>query len=446
MQCLTDLRARCGSVLAIGSPLPRNPRLYAIALGAKYNRQVLGDDEWFRTTSHMFSGPPDSALKRIRQGLSSSRRNEHRRIRELMKPQFAGAATRYADKLVEVTHTFLDRWKPGQTIDIWQEMLVLSRQLSNHALFGREPLERLEHLGGLIQQLLETTFSMRVWLCPFDLPGSPFRQMLRLAEKIETLLLEMIAERRANPAGKGQNSDALEMLVHARDNQGQSLTDAELVGQLLFLYSASYETTATALSWTWIMLSQHPHVARQLADEARSVMGSSPADAKSPRNLVFTEQVLKESMRLLPPVPVLPRVARRSVEVGGLELHKSDRILVSPYFTHRTAEVYEQPLRFNPARWSQISPTSFEYLPFGAGPRYCIGASFAMVLLKLCTAMMAGKFRLSLVPGSRIDRRTQVVMRPRDGVLMTISKQDGQYQEVPVRGQIHQMVEFDGAS
>ena len=441
VKCIGDLKHRYGPVVAVASPLPNSQRLYVVASGETYNRQILSDNESFRTTGHMFSvGPPGSAMRRIRRGLSCVRGDEHRRSREMMKPLFSMQAIEgYCDQFVEATRLTTDRWQPGETIQLDREIDELARRLSSYSLFGSESEERLNALSKRIHEMSKLTFAKRIWAFPINVPGAPFRRMTQLAETIEKQIVQMIRRRKKDPTGK---MDALERLVHSVDDDGWRLRQWQLVGQIFFLFSASYETTAAALTWALILLSQHPDVACKLVDEVDSVLGGSPPSAEKLRELKFTEAVLKETMRLLPPVPTLARVSNISTSVGGLRIQKGDRLVVSPYYTHRSPEIYAQPQRFDPERWFHTHPNPYQYLPFGAGPRYCVGASYGMTLMKICLAHIVQKFRLSLPGPARIDRACFVVMRPRGSVPMCVQRQDRNYAPVPLRGTLTEMVDF----
>jgi cytochrome P450 len=218
------------------------------------------------------------------------------------------------------------------------------------------------------------------------------------------------------------------------------MTDTELVGQTAILFMASFETTASALTWTLFLLAQHPAVMRDLMDELSGVLGGNPPVAEQLARLPFLNNVIKESMRVLPPVPYTVRATTKYLNMGPHRVPTGARILCSHYLTHHLPDLYPEPERFRPERWNEIDPNQYEYMPFSAGPRVCIGAMFATQLLKISLATMLQRFRFTVVPETRIDRIVRITMQPRQGLPMMISKNDRKFAASPVLGQIREMV------
>ena len=247
----------------------------------------------------------------------------------------------------------------------------------------------------------------------------------------------MIEYRRTTPTDR---PDVLDGLVRARDSDTSVMTDADLIGQMTILFGASYETTATALSWTLFLLAQHPEVALQVIDELDSVLGGELPSYEALSRLDYLEAVIKESMRVLTPIPYLARHATAATNLAGVELTPGDRVICSPYVTHHLPDLYADPFHFKPQRWADLEPDQYEYLPFGAGVRFCLGANYAMTVMKLTVAMILQRFRFSLVPDARIDQAVRVTMRPKRGLPMTFHDQDRRFEAVRVRGNVHDMV------
>jgi hypothetical protein len=183
------------------------------------------------------------------------------------------------------------------------------------------------------------------------------------------------------------------------------MSDTDLVAHAVILYAASFETTANVLAWTLFLIAQHPDIAASLHDEIVERFADRPPDNQQIDDLPLLDGVVQESMRLLPPVPLTFRTPLYAVEIGGLLLRTGDKILLSQYLTHRDPDVFRQPNRFNPLRWFTIRPDPYEYLPFSAGPRICLGISFAQLELKLTIVRVMQRFRMNVVPGSPIERR-----------------------------------------
>jgi cytochrome P450 len=162
--------------------------------------------------------------------------------------------------------------------------------------------------------------------------------------------------------------------------------------------------------------------------------------------LPLLERVIKESLRLLPPFPVIHRVSAEANDLGGYSIPAGAEIVMSTYHTHRIEEIYSDPFAFNPDRWLTIQPSVFEFTPFSGGPRMCIGLSFAMQELKVILALMLQRHRLEFVSGTRVDRLVHVTLTPKNGMPMMVHKQDRQFKQAVggIRGNIRKMVKLPG--
>ena len=439
-----DLAERYGYDSTIGVPTPFNlsKRKYVAAIGARQNQIVLGNKQAFRTTGYMFNGPPGSAMSRIRNGLLHSRGNEHANIRAILQPIFARKSIEQPfSQFVRITEEQTNRWRPGTQIDLWNEMCLLTRRLSGRILLNNETDESLDDLSMKIQRVVDMTFKKLNWLLPYDVAGTPFRQMLKAAEEVETTLIQMIQRRRHNPETE-ENLDVLGRLVNAKLDDGTSLSDAQIVGQMVFFFSASFETTATMLTWTLITLSLHPEIFRELKKEVASVLGEASPTLDNVHDLQLLDRVIKESLRLFPPLPTLARVATDQVQLGDLIVNHGDRVCVSPFATHRDPSVFSAPLQFQPDRWKNVQPSLWQYLPFGAGSRYCVAANYATVLLKVCLSLVIRKFEYSLPKNSRIDCKTRIVLRPKGIVKLNIHRNGHHPGKTNVRGKFNQMIQL----
>jgi cytochrome P450 len=419
--------------VALGEPV----NLHVLAVGPEFNRQVLGDPTRFRPTGLFLRGPKNSAQRRVRFGLTRMTGEQHRQQRQLVAPPFHRTAVQtYHGLMSGLTNQMLERWRTGERYDIYAEMRELTLQIASAVLFSHNPDEALP-IGRLIDQWLRLSFAGPVWLFPVNVPGTPYYRLLRLAEQIEDKILAMIAKRRGSSE---KHDDVLSILMEARDEENRGMTDTELVGQTAILFMASFETTASALTWTLFLIAQHPAVMRDLIDELDGVLGGNPPDAEQLARLPFLNNVIKESMRVLPPVPYTVRATTKYLNMGPHRVPTGARILCSHYLTHHLPDLYPEPERFRPERWNEIDPNQYEYMPFSAGPRMCIGAMFATQLLKISLATMLQRFRFTVVPETRIDRTVRITMQPRQGLPMMIFKNDRKFAASPVVGQIREMV------
>jgi cytochrome P450 len=444
--CLSRAYRRIGPVAVAGQVIPGlfRERRHALALGPEFNRQVFGDPVTFRTTGQVLRGPAGSAMRRVREGLTAMNGEKHRKQRQLILPLFAKKAfDGYCADMAAVAGSLIEHWPAGTTVDMAELLRQLALRSSARLLFGREDPARAESLGAMLRQLLKRNFDPVVWLWPVNCPGTPYRGLIKHAERLERELLDTVKRRRATPA---QHADMLDILIRARDENDAMMTDQELIGQSAVLFGASYETQSNAMTWTVFLLVQHPEVMADLWDELDRTLGGAPPTIPDLDRLPLLDAVLKESMRLLPPVPFTIRSVTRPVEVGGAPLRNGDRVICSHYITHHLPDLYPEPERFLPERWSEIKPSQYEYLPFSAGPRFCVGRTLAMTMMKVSLAMIVQRWRFTILPGSRISRSVKVTMGPKYGLPMAIHKQDRRFESVRVRGNIHEMVDLPPAS
>jgi cytochrome P450 len=201
-----------------------------------------------------------------------------------------------------------------------------------------------------------------------------------------------------------------------------------LRNQLMTLLFAGHETTASALGWTWALLSEHPDAAARVENEATRVLATGPPSGAALMELRYTEQCLMESMRIYPPGWMLDRVALADDVLGGFRVPAGTLLLLSPYVTQRSAAYWPDPLRFDPDRFGGAGVAGlprFTYFPFGGGPRRCIGMEFAITQAKLIIARISRRYRLRLVPGHVVGAEPSVTLRAKHGVRMTIEARDG---------------------
>lgn len=415
-------------------------KAWVAAFGPSYNRQVLSDTGHFYSPSLLpFPAPSGSAAQRLDAGLISMNGAQHRQQRRLMLPAFHRRYVEtYRDEMQAITERCLERWRPGQELDIAAEMQRITLLVASKTLFGIDATAEAERYGAMISRFLSMLMSPASVVFPYDLPGAPFRQLLALAEQIEAIYRAMIATKRAG----GPQHDVLATLIEARDEDGAAMTDAELIGQAQNLFVAGHETSSNALTWTLFLLAQHPQIANDVLDELQGVLGGAAPSLAQLGQLPLLERVIKESMRLLPPAPLVARVAMQPFAFGPYQLPAQTSVMISHYITHHLPELYPEPERFNPDRWLTIDPSPYEYLPFSAGSRMCIGSTFAMMEIRIVLAMVLQRFRLSVRPNLRIDRRVTLTMSPKGGMPMRVAAQDRRFARVAVRGNIQEMVDL----
>jgi cytochrome P450 len=440
--CITTVYRRFGPLVVLAAPalFRRAERINVLALGPRYNRLVFGQPEKFRAGGFVLYGPRNSALGRLRRGLAGSNGERYRRQRQIIMPPFQRRAVEgYVVDMNAIIDDFLNGWPIDQPVDMYQLMRRLSLCLSSHLLFGNDDLERSMSLSHMVESFLGLSASAAAGAFPVNVPGLPYHRLFKRAEVLERAIGEMIELKRRRD-NRGQ--DVLSIMVRACSGDELAFSETELPGHTLFMFAASYETAANAMGWTLFLLAQHPKVALGLMDELEGASLSDPPTLDELDALPLLNAVVSESMRILPPVPLTLRTATTSADLDGLKVQRGDRIVLSHYMTHHMAEIYPEPNRFDPQRWFNFKPDPYAYLPFSAGPRLCVGYHFAMAEIRLALVKIMQRFRLSVVPGSRIDRKVRVTMNPAFGLPMTIHRQDRAFQTAPVRGQIHEMVDL----
>ncbi|MFT5304008.1 MAG: cytochrome P450 [Mariniblastus sp.] len=431
-----------GPVLALGSPLPfsKRGRKFVVATGGYYNKIIFGKPDDFRSGGQTLRGPKGSAQRRIRKGIFAMNGEQHRTHRRMMQPPLLKqAVASYGPRMLTLVDDIVDHWKNGEQVDVYREMRRLSNWAAAHLLFGSEDFNASIVLGEAIEHWLQLDADVRSRLAFINLPGTRYRQLLKQAEVVESLMIEAI-DRNRNAEIPG--TDMLSLLIRASDENRNVMTQENLVAHAVILYAASFETTANALTWTLFLIAQHPETAKALYEEVSDVLGDEPPDSDSIDKMPQLDATIKESMRLLPPVAFTFRTPYREQTVNGLFLHGKDKVVPCHYLTHRDPNIFPEPNRFNPDRWQTIRPSHYEYVPFSAGPRLCLGISFAQLEMKITIARIMQRFRLAVVPNSQIDGIIQLTLRPKSGIPMTVHFQDQAFSAARITGNITRMVDL----
>lgn len=362
-------------------------------------------------------------------GLLTSDGDFWKRQRRLAQPAFHHHRIQtYADVMVDYTLRLLVDWEDGAVRDITRDMLRLTLTIVSRLLFNVEMdsanVDRFYHTLTSLLALSEHAFRRpRLMLLPNWLPSRFNHAVSRSVRDLDSIILPIIDERRASGEDKG---DLLSMLLLARDADGSSMTDRQIRDEAITFISAGHETTSTALGWTWYLLARHPHVEAKLHAELDMVLAGRAPTLDDMRRLPYTEWVIKESMRLYPPAPLFARQAVEPVQIGRWHVPKGTICLIAPHIMHRDPRWFDQPDTFDPERFSpereqQRPLPRYAYLPFGGGPRVCIGSSFASMEAVLLLATIAGRWRLRLEqPAREIATDLSVTLRPHDNIRMRI--------------------------
>jgi cytochrome P450 len=320
-------------------------------------------------------------------------------------------------------------------------MTELTLRIATKTLFGEDERERGLVLSRMMQRWLLAMFSPLLLVSRADLPGMPYRRFLNLTWEIDRETAAIVRDKRARSTPDA--TDMLSSLLAARDEDGSALDEDELIGHAGVIFAAGHETSTNALAWTLLLLSQHPAIAGDLCDELDSVLRGASPSVDDLARMPLLDAVVKESMRVLPPVPLHPRIVAIDSELGGHRLPAGSEIFLSIFHMHRDPAIFTDAARFSPRRWETIKPTVYEYNPFSAGPRMCIGASFATMEIKIVLATLLSRFRLEMPEGARVHPRVAITMAPRGGLPMIVRRRDDRVRAPGgVRGPVRALVDL----
>jgi cytochrome P450 len=356
------------------------------------------------------------------QGLVTSDGELWRRQRQLAQPAFRHEQIqRYGQVMVEHTEQLIRGWRPGQTRDVHADLMQLTLGIVAQTLFSAQVSGKAAVVGRAMEAIMKyfagflAMFPRLLWL-----PTRTNRRYRQAVRDLDQVIYDTIADRRT---GRSEGDDLLSRLLAARDEDNSSMTDRQLRDELVTLMVAGHETTAVALSYCLYLLAQHPQAAEQLGAELDEVLdGRLPTAADAPR-LRYTEWVVREAMRLYPPVTGISRQAAEECVIDGWHVPKGALIAMLQLVVHRDPRWFEQPEEFRPERWDNDLARRLPrgaYFPFGDGPRVCIGSQFAMMEAVLILATIAQRFRLELAPDFSLELLPSVTLRPKRGIKMVV--------------------------
>lgn len=410
---LTDCSRRYGDVvsLRLGSwpgLLISRPDLVEDVLALRY-RNFRKHSFFFRHVTAIFGN-----------GLLTSEGDFWLRQRRLAQPAFhRERIAAYGDVMAASAERHCGGWRDGERRDIHREMMALTLQVVTRTLFGADVDERMvaevgESFDAIVKQIANRF--RRPFRIPDAVPTPGNLRYMRGVRRLDRLVYGLIAERARQDADPG---DLLSLLLRARDEDGTRMTEAQLRDEVVTLFLAGHETTALALTWSWSLLSRHPETQQSLEAELDEVLAGRTPAASDLGRLRYAEAVVLESMRLYPPAYVIGRESVEACEIGGYPVAAGTTVYMSPWVMHRDARHFDSPEAFRPERWldglAKRLPR-FAYLPFGGGPRVCIGQSFAMMEAILILATVCQRFRVTLESDRPVTPFPSITLRP-DGAV-----------------------------
>jgi cytochrome P450 len=407
---LQDLAARTGPIARV--QLAHLPIYIVSDADLAHEVLVVQADAFTKSAGLAFLKPL------LGEGLVTAEGEPHKRHRKLLAPAFAPKRlAAYGTVMVEETEKQVARWRAGDRIDLSHEMMEMTLAIAGRTMFGAEVREDASAVSrGLELSMRAQMANLRSPLrLSYEWPLPRHLRMKRGVKILDEVVYRLIREGRMRGTDRG---DVLSILLLARDEEdGTGLSDRQVRDEVMTLLLAGHETTANALTWTWYELTRNPAVLTRLAEELGSLGGRTVTTDDLP-NLPWNLAVVEEAMRLHPPVYMMGRQTKHEIELAGHRLPAGTIVAVNIRGIHRRADYYPDPRAFRPERMlpdAKKARPRQHYLPFGGGPRVCIGSHFALLEAQLALATMVRAARVR-VTAREVVPEPMVTLRPRGGM------------------------------
>ena len=432
--------AEFGSFVVVSEALPftKGAKLAMLGLplvltvGPQFNEEVLSNPSVWRPVGLFPGGARNSAARRLGAGLARMSGPRHAHFRHLLLPPLRKVSVEaLAEKMAALAVDDVATWPVEKAIDLWPLVCRLMHSLAIGLMFGNDK-EHGYPIAQMISDLIALKWSPSVRACPIGLPVTPYGRMVRESERLERCILDWANTKRGSLDG----GDLLSIVVNNVEEDGNAIRDDTIVGVMPQLFGAVFETCQDLLIWTLVLLSQHPSTARGLLEELQDRFADSPPNLQGIVELPRLDAVIKESLRILPPVPMQVRVAQQDTSLAGHPFPMGSRVMLSAFVTNRLPDHYPEPDTFRPERWVSINPSPFEYLVFSAGPRKCPGFYLGLAMVKMAVATIFLHFRIELESRTQIDYIARPALKPRGKIRAILHAQDGEFAAVPVNGNI----------
>lgn len=409
LERMRELFARYGDIYRVYSP-GRKSHTYVINHPDDVKRVLVSNHRNYTKGVGL-----DRVKILLGNGIMTSEGEFWRRQRYMMQPMFhRRVITEFAQTIAAANDRWLERWDASaqrdEPINLTDDMSELTLDIVLRSVFGTD-LQRLsDELGGN----------------PFDVVTKEQARNLQFAYKFRSLtkLVAALVQRRRE--AQEEHFDYIGMLMNARDKEtGDAMTDRALIDEVMTLVVAGHETTASGLNWTWYLLSQHPQVEARLHAEVDSAPKTEAPSLADMEALTYTHQVIDEALRLYPPGWLLSRRAIEADVLSGFEIPAGTDVLLSPYLLHRHPRYWKEPDEFRPERFDaehEAERPRFAYMPFAAGPRHCIGETFAVYEMLMHLSKVARRFRLVYVPDKPLELEAQINLRTRHPLTMRLER------------------------
>lgn len=364
--------------------------------------------------------------KMVRNGLLTSEGAYWQRQRRLASPAFhRHRIAAFGDTMVRIAAETRGHWADGARIDVAHEMMEATLRIVTLTLLSRDSIGEANRVGDALSEGLShiTYRTLTPWAAPEWVPTPGNRRFNRAVDTLDEVVFGIIAERRRNgPNAAGE--DLLDMLIGSTDEEtGDGMTDEQLRDEILTIMLAGHETTAMSLTWTLHLLAQNPEIEAKLLAEVDSVLGGRVATMTDA--LPYADRVVQESMRLYPPAWIVARRAAEDDDFDGLRVREGDWVFLSPFVTHRRADFWPEPERFDPDRFLPERVAArhrYAWMPFIAGQRKCIGDQFALMEARLILVTLLQQWRFRSAPGHVAKPEPLLTLRPSGGMPMTLER------------------------
>lgn len=355
-------------------------------------------------------------------GLLNSEGEFWKKQRKLIQPSFhKQRISEFVEIMAQETRKTSENWKKVSSLDISKEMMRLTFAIVGRTLFRTEVesyAARIEHSLKIALELVTKRIT-RIFPFPFSWPTPENLKLKRALKDMHSVVDELIAERKKNPS-----NDLISMLLEVRDEEtGETMSEAQVRDEAITLLLAGHETTANALSWGFYLLSKHPEICEKVREEANRVLGDKSPTLEDVQKLTYTRKVLDEVLRLYPPAWVIERTAMGPDQIGGYDVETGTNISICIFNIHRNPDFWENPDKFDPDRFDEersADRPKYAYLPFGGGPRICIGNIFALTEATLILAMLVKNYKFETVSDHPVVMEPLVTLRPKYGILLNI--------------------------
>jgi len=392
--------ARFGKTIIMQSPLSSRPegRKFYITACQSTVEKIFNSPALYRTVGVALTrGPKDSSQRRLRNGIVRMNGLQQQALRRAYAPPLSKVCLRdQQHNLTKVCAAHLEIWPRERTFDASDLSTKVAIDAAAYVLFGSNEDPRAIEIADLIVQHSRMQYSLKTYLFPVNLPGTPYHALLKHAALTEKALVDWLL---------GQDEarqNLVSCIAHMRDTSGDPIDRFGRAAQLWTLYGASFDTTATTLRWTLLHLAWNNPVQDRLLQDLKTHGIDSP----------YLDAVILESLRMTPPVAYQMRRLNAAMDFEGQSLNRGDHVVVNAAAINRDADVYAHPNQFRPERWLDTQPSPMQPLAFSAGPRRCLGFNFAMMVLRTCLSELLATTRVEVRGAPKIDVRLAITQGP----------------------------------